>query len=226
MDDSRVVELLIALRNAPESLFGATLDYIRRCTGKDGANWQKLHQSVVDAGLGAVVTKAPAPQAQSLIIQLDNPGVLFSPVDFDARFANWTSADDYDRLSVALPQVDMAKLVEVTMLKPNEIEIRITGDMRFKRMKKNKKIGLDLRLADVMQKDWLSRGLNGYLEQYFKLTGRKVLVCMGQPLLSPVGDRYVLCFCRVGGESPYWYWSYYRLDDQWDADYPSVALAS
>ena len=72
MNANKVIDLIALLRDAPDSLFGATADFLRRCNGEKGAEWQRLHQSVVDAGLGAVVTKAiVAPAAPSNIITAD-----------------------------------------------------------------------------------------------------------------------------------------------------------
>lgn len=75
MNDTKAVEILIALRGAPESLFGMTLDIVRRCTSENGSEWQKLFQSVIDTGLRTEPTLVATTPENTLTVP---PNLTFS----------------------------------------------------------------------------------------------------------------------------------------------------
>lgn len=75
MNDSKVVETLIALRGAPEPLFGMMLDIVRRCTSENGSEWQKLFQQAIDTGLRAQPTVVAATPKNTLVVL---PSLTFS----------------------------------------------------------------------------------------------------------------------------------------------------
>ena len=170
---------------------------------------------------------APVTPPSNILI-IDRSNGRLDPAGFDPALSDWKTAEDFDSRLLSVTQVDMSKLIRVHMLKPGEPWI--IGEDRLKSMLAVGHMGFDLRPMQLLWEDYLrckasECGVTGsILEKHFREAG--YVDAMGQPLLSPFGSRYVLFFCRIGGESPRWIWSCRRLDSQWYAVYPSVAWAS
>ena len=139
----------------------------------------------------------------------------FDPVELLGQ--GWT-IDEQDEDSLALTQVNLAKVRLEHMLKKGED--RITGEEKLKRLKETNYIRLD---AKVFQTLWENKTLIPEVWKQ-KTNGNTTYIFFdGTILRSPDGFRYVLYLCWSGGQ---WSWGCGWLDDGWDAGFPSAVLAS
>lgn len=228
MNDTQVVELVIALRNSQESLFGATRDFINRCNGKNGADWQKLHQSLVDTGLGAVVTKAPVQQVSaepSNIITIDRSNGLLEPTDFGQEIISGFKTIETDLYTpvLGIQEINSTLLVSYDMLKDGET--KITGEERRRRMRAAGYVGFDLAILQSLLENSGMRKGESLLETLYSERGCKYVDAMSQPLLSTNGYAYIaFLFRSESGGGGWWGLSYASLSDTLSAEYPSTAI--
>lgn len=94
MNDSKAIEILIALRGAPESLFGMMLDIVRRCISVNGSEWQKLFQSVIDNGLCTEPTLLATTPENTITVL---PALTFSDRIALGKY-DWKNSDIADSL--------------------------------------------------------------------------------------------------------------------------------
>ncbi len=213
---------------APKSLEGIDVVELLRVTEKNGAGLSLNLNAVWCQMLEAQQTAAELPATPSNILIVDRSNGRLDPAGFDPSLSDWKTAKDFDSRLLSVTQMDMSKVTRVHMLEADESWI--AGEDRLKRMLAVGHMGFDLHPMKLLWEDYLrckasECGVAGsILEKHFRETG--YVDAMGQLLLSPDGGRYVLYFYRFGGESPEWGWGCRRLDGQWDASDPSVALAS
>lgn len=141
----------------------------------------------------------------------------FNPAEFIG--AGWSIiAEETDVSSIALTELDLNKVQQVTMLKDGETHIK--GEEKLKRLKESKNIRLD---ADIFLALWE----NQYLipESWKEKVGgnTRYIFFDGTVLRSSDGRRYVLYLCWDGGA---WYWYVRWLGIDWNAGGPSAVLVS
>lgn len=173
-------------------------------------------QDIIEGRFGQVAAPAavtPCCEASSIINPLN-----FDPVAvFGSGWKYSSKKGDTDKRSLALPEVDVAKLLFETCLK--EGETSIIGEEKLKRLIKSGNIRLDSRFGAALFQE------EGHLilERLCKERNITYLDFPGQVLVSPYGDRYILYLCRHGGR---WYRSANWLGCSWYGRHFSVGLAS
>jgi len=150
---------------------------------------------------------------ESRIVTIDRTKP-FDPVNLLGL--GWT-VDEQDERSLALDQVDLAKIQLEHMLKKNETLIR--GEKRLRRLKKAGHVRLD---AKVFQTLWEDQKLipESWKE---KINGIRYIVFDGTILRYPHGPRCVLYLDWDDGR---WRWDYHWLEYGWGVRSPSAVLAS
>lgn len=139
----------------------------------------------------------------------------FDPVEFIGK--GW-SIDEQDERSLKLNEVDLAKVKFETCLKEGETIIK--GEEKLKRLKNTGYTRLDARFFLTL---WQNQHLipEAWKE---KTNGNTTLIFFdGTVLRRPDGGRFVLFLFWRGGR---WSWHCRWLGHDWDADRPSVVLAS
>ena len=151
---------------------------------------------------------------ESRIILIDRTAP-FDPVKLLGQ--GWT-IEEQDERSLALDQVNLAKVRLEHMLKKGEIWIK--GEKKLRRLKSANYIRLD---AKIFQTLWQNQHL--IPEQWKEKTnGNTTFVYFnGTILRNPYGDRYVLDLYWDDGR---WDWDYSWLEFDWYVDSPSAVLAS
>jgi hypothetical protein len=167
----------------------------------------------------------------SLKLAMDKP---FNPAEFiDSRWAFWKgpangNGKEGEDDCVQEPDiVDFEQIVLETHLKEGESSISGEEKMKRARAGKNQQLGTKAFLA--LWNDYQAKKAEGKPEDSILERLRKsgkigaVIYFFGSTLRAPDGDRRVLSLYFDDGE---WYWSCDWLANHWNADDPSVALAS
>lgn len=141
----------------------------------------------------------------------------FNPAEFIGQ--GWSIvADETDARSLALTELDLTKVQQVTMLKDGETYVK--GEEKLKRLKSSDYIRLD---ADIFLMLWENQHLipESWKE---KVNGNtRYIYFDGTVLRGPSGGRYVLClYWYVGG----WGWRVDWLDFDFGQGHVSAVLAS
>lgn len=126
--------------------------------------------------------------------------------------------DEMDARSIALTELDLTKVQQVTMLKDGETSIK--GEEKLKRLKESGYIRLD---ADIFYTLWTNQHLipESWKE---KVNGNtRYIFFDGTVLRVSDGYRCVLCLDWYLGQ---WRWDVGWLGHDWDASDPSAVLAS
>ena len=144
-----------------------------------------------------------------------NRSMPFDPSSFIGE--DW-SIDEQDERSLELMEVNMTKVCLETMLTSDETVIN--GEKKLKRLKEAGYIRLDAKVFQILWENqyliperWKEK-INGNIQYIF---------FDGTVLRNSSGNRSVLCLCWLGDE---WHWGVGWLDSDWDANAPSVVLAS
>lgn len=141
----------------------------------------------------------------------------FNPKKFIG--AGWSILnDETDARSIALTELDLAKVQHVTMLKDGETYVK--GEEKLKRLRASDYIRLD---ADIFLTLWENQHLipESWKE---KVNGNtRYIYFDGTVLRDSDGCRFVLYLCWRGGR---WNWRVDWLDYDWLGSGPSAVLAS
>jgi hypothetical protein len=151
----------------------------------------------------------------SQVIKIDRTK-LFNPADFIG--AGWMIDEPQDEKSLALSELDQAKVRFETTFKADESSVG--GEDKLKRLKKAGHVRLD---AKIFQTLWENQSLipESWKE---KINGNtRYIFFDGTVLRDPSGNRCVLYLYWSEGQ---WDWSGNWLDDYFSADDPSAVLAS
>lgn len=141
----------------------------------------------------------------------------FNPAEFIGQ--GWSViAAETDARSIALTELDLTKVQQVTMLKDGETYVK--GEEKLKRLKSSDYIRLD---ADIFLTLWENQHLipESWKE---KVNGNtRYIYFDGTVLRGPSGGRCVLClYWSVG----WWYWRVSWLGYDFDQHNVSAVLAS
>lgn len=141
----------------------------------------------------------------------------FNPAEFIG--AGWNIiTDETDARSIALTELDLTKVQQMTMLKDGETFIQ--GEEKLKRLKASDYIRLD---ADIFLTLWENQHLipESWKE---KVNGNtRYIFFDGTILRISDGDRCALCLYWGGGA---WSWFVSWLDNGWLGNNPSAVLVS
>ena len=144
--------------------------------------------------------------------------IPFDPVEFIGE--GWSLiSEEQDKISAALEQVDMSEAEFIHYLKEGETYIK--GEEKLERLKQGNYVRLGSTVFLSLWQDYQENKEKSIIEQLHQKQGITYIDFPGDVLLSPGGDRCVLCLCRdVGG---FWSWSCSWLGDDWDArDFSAV----
>ena len=131
----------------------------------------------------------------------------------------WTIIEeDTDKYSVSLEEIDLFKVILVSMFQPEEIAVK--GEEKLLRLKNSGLIRLDagifwffFRNKHLIPPSWKEKHNNSLSTQYIYFDGTI--------LKHPNGSRHVLCFCwEKGGWN--WYTDWLGLD--WRKNHLSAVL--
>ena len=139
----------------------------------------------------------------------------FGPVKFLGE--GWSIAEQDER-SLALTEIDLAKVWLETTLRDGETRVR--GEEKLRRLKEAGHIRLDVR---VFQTLWENQALIPESWKQ-KTNGETTYICFdGTVLRNPRGYRYGLSLYWDDGQ---WHWNYDWLEYGWHVNIPSAVLAS
>jgi len=128
--------------------------------------------------------------------------------------------EDRDKHADALDVIDWEQALMENHLQEGETSIE--GEEKLKRAYASGNIQLGVKQFLSLWEDYKANGKDSVLEK-LRLRGVKRIYFFGTVLRYPNGNRCVLYLYLDGSE---WYWNGRWLGLQWNADYPSVSLAS
>lgn len=140
--------------------------------------------------------------------------IPFNPVTFIGK--GW-KMEEQDKRALSVTEIDFDKVSFETCLKTGESGI--TGEEKLKRHTKAKHVLADAKIGQTLYEEEGQKTL----EYFFEEKAITWLELQGTILRSPGGRRYALYLYRSDGR---WDWSYYWLDLDRHADFPSLVLAS
>lgn len=192
-------------------------------------DWAKI--DFVNSGLQDLIVRNPKEAGRQFTSFLRNGGRViigepkvisinrgrFNPAEFIGE--GWSIvADETDQCSVALAEMDLTKVQQVTML--NDNETCVNGEEKLKRLKKSGNIRLD---ADVFYTLWTNQHL--IPESWKDKVGgnTRYIFFDGTVIRDSVGRRYVLYLYRPASR---WDWSARWLGNVWYSPHHSAVLAS
>ncbi len=139
------------------------------------------------------------------------PVPAFDPVQILGKGHSLVVAD-HDVCNDGLTEIDFGRVDLVTCLEGEETSI--TGEVKLERLKKSGFIRYGANVGWGLWQDYQARKENSVLETLYRLRKITYLDFPGDVILTPAGDRAVLCLCR--GEAG-WRWSLSWLERDWDA---------
>ena len=198
----RLMELILTV----PGLWGTLVDLLEKLTGEARNLWIPALKKFL---------RKDNPWPPSTIITILRG--RFHPVEFIGR--GWrVSANDTDRSSIDLSEIDLAKVQLVTMLKDEEVSI--SGEEKLRRLKTSGYIRLD---ADIFITLWENQHLIPDAWKDKVKGDTKFIFFEGTVLKGLDGNRFVLYMYWLDGA---WSYGVSWLDDDWDYDDLSAVIAA
>lgn len=129
-------------------------------------------------------------------------------------------AEERDKRSAALPEVDFSQVVFETCLPEGESSIK--GEEKLKRLKAGGNIRLGSTVFMGLWEEYKAHKEDSVLERLHKEQDITYIDFFGDVLLGPNGHRDVLGLARGVGA---WRWGCGRLEGEWSAGHRSASLA-
>ena len=146
------------------------------------------------------------------MVNAGNMKVVSLPFD-PAAFINkgWSIIkEERDLRSYALAQADMAEAEFLFCLE--EGENQISGEEKLKRLKAENRIRYGAAVFMGLWQDYQTNKENSVLERLYQQKRVTYMDFFGDVLLSPLGDRRVLCLGRVADGAWHWHCRWLGLD--------------